>query len=355
MTTQLIVLENIKAVDVFVENGLDPYLLQIEQEVRSFEPDVTSLKGRKAIGSLARKIGSSKAFLDNAGKELNAEAKLKAKLVDNERKRCREFLDSLRDEVRAPLLAYEEQIKQKEAEQLAKYTALKEIASTTNWEGDRLTIEELSNSLIDLNIIEIDESYGEYELAALKAKTKGVVDLQTALDEETKRIENEKRLEQERIETLEQERLAYEAETKRQAKLNAERELQQQVDRANKEKQDAIEAAAKAEQDRIDAENKAKTDAEAAERRRLQQIEQAQINAENEKQRAIQAEKQRQADEQARLAEEQRKREANKAHKAAINNEVLQSLLDAGVSKEQAKTVVIAIAKGLVAHTTIHY
>ena len=355
MTTQLIVLEDLKAADVFVANGLDPYLAQIEQEVKAFKPDITTTKGRKEIGSMARKIGSSKTFLDNAGKELNAEAKLKAKLVDNERKRCREFLDNLRDEVRAPLLAYEEDIKKKEAEQLEKYNALKLIVSTVDAFGSPLSTEELSNSLIDLNVLEVDESYGDYELPALKAKTKGLVDLQTAIDEATKQFEHEKRLEQERIIAEEQERIEYEAETKRQAKIEAERELQNQVDRANKEKQDAIEAAAKAEQERIEADKRAKAEAEEAEAKRLKQAEQAKIDAENDKQRAIEAEKKRQSDDQARLIREQQAREADKEHRTEVNNSALLALVSAGVDVDTAKKVIIAIAKHQIPNVTINY
>ena len=86
-------------IDVYVENGLDPYLEQITQEARAFVPDLTTIKGRKAIASMAMKVAKSKTFLDGLGKDLNAEAKAKAKIVDNERKRCRELLDALRKEI----------------------------------------------------------------------------------------------------------------------------------------------------------------------------------------------------------------------------------------------------------------
>ena len=107
MTTDLLVSQNITALQLFSENGLDPVLDKIKEEIDKFVPDVETDKGRKEIASFARKIASSKVFIENAGKELVSGMKAKAKLIDNERKRSRDTLDQWRDEVRKPLTDYE--------------------------------------------------------------------------------------------------------------------------------------------------------------------------------------------------------------------------------------------------------
>lgn len=69
---------------------------------------------------------------------------------------------------------------------------------------------------------------------------------------------------------------------------------------------------------------------------------------------AARVEAERKAQEDAERAA-QEKREANKKHCARINNEVLADLIKAGATEEIAKRLVIAIASGKVAHTSIAY
>jgi DNA recombination-dependent growth factor C len=53
------------------------------------------------------------------------------------------------------------------------------------------------------------------------------------------------------------------------------------------------------------------------------------------------------------LSDAQAKREANKAHKAKINNAALSALVDGGISEECAKACVILIASGSVPNVQI--
>src|ERR1035441_8205412 len=57
-----------KAAELFVPNGLDKIIALIRKEVEQFQPDISTEKGRKAIASLARKVASSKARLEDYGK-----------------------------------------------------------------------------------------------------------------------------------------------------------------------------------------------------------------------------------------------------------------------------------------------
>ncbi|HEK1899037.1 TPA: hypothetical protein SMR82_003885, partial [Proteus mirabilis] len=49
------------------------------------------------------------------------------------------------------------------------------------------------------------------------------------------------------------------------------------------------------------------------------------------------------------------KRQADKEHQKAINNQAMQDLIDAGISEGCAKNCIIAIAKNLVSNVKIHY
>ena len=87
--------------------GLDDMLKRIEDEARSHAPDLSTKKGRDAIASLAYKIAKSKTALDEAGKALNEDARAQINAVDAERRKVRDRLDKLKDEIRAPLTAWE--------------------------------------------------------------------------------------------------------------------------------------------------------------------------------------------------------------------------------------------------------
>ncbi len=84
-------------------SGLEPWLDKIRAEVSGHVPDMTTKKGREATASLAFKVRKSKAALDALGKQLVDELKDVPKRIDAERKRMRDTLDALAEEVRAPL------------------------------------------------------------------------------------------------------------------------------------------------------------------------------------------------------------------------------------------------------------
>jgi len=95
--------------EIFRPGGIESILEQIAARARAEVPDATTHKGRSAIASLAHKVARSKTALDDAGKSLVAGWKQQSALVDAERKRARDFLDSLKDEVRRPLTEWEQE------------------------------------------------------------------------------------------------------------------------------------------------------------------------------------------------------------------------------------------------------
>lgn len=102
-------------------------------------------------------------------------------------------------------------------------------------------------------------------------------------------------------------------------------------------------------------------DLEKVERERQREIERQQ-QAEREKEIAEQAAKQALIDaenaRQARLQREENaklKREADTEHKKQINNAILSVLVENGIAKDDAKTVITLAAKGLLPNTQINY
>jgi hypothetical protein len=136
----------------------------------------------------------------------------------------------------------------------------------------------------------------------------------------------------------------------------AEKEEQQRLARqADRDEQTRKEAAKQAEQDRIAAEQRHADELKAQEARALELAEQAKINERN---RIIQENNEaeqvkRNADLKA-IQEDERKAK-NRAHRARINSQTGIALVDLGLTKEQAKSVITAAAKGLTGALTIAY
>jgi hypothetical protein len=298
-STELVIVEPKNALTVFTApDEIEAILLKVEQEVSSFVPDVSTKKGRDAIGSLGLKIAKTKTYLDSLGKDLVDEYKEIPKKIDANRKTVRDRLDALKAKTLKPREEWEAE---QESIRLAKLAeADHEIALLMNEKFDR-------------------------DAADTKAEA------------ERKQKEHEERIAKEAAEKARLESEAT-AQRERDAALQREADLKSQAALAEANR---IAAEKKAEQDRIDAANKAEADRLAA----AQQ-------AEREKQEAIAAEQLKaKQKEDARLAEEKRiadeaaARAANIEHQKAINNQVIAILTKAGISPDCAKECVIAIVK----------
>lgn len=331
-------------------SGLDPYIERIRAEVTGHVPDLTTDKGRKAIASLAFKVRKSKTALDNLGKQLVDDLKEIPKKIDAERKRMRDQLDALADEVRAPLDEWEAAEQQRVANHKHELVMLEGFSEC----GD------LDAAMIRANIehiegLQIDEGWEEFEAEAHRVKGKTLDAMRAALTTREK----------------------YEAEQAELARLRAEAEARRIQDEKDRIAREAAEAATRAAEAKAQAEREAaaqreaqaKAAAERAERDRLEAVErqkQAEARAEAEKLAAEQrakdaaeaarlAEQERQRQEQERLAEEQRKREADREHRGNINRAALQALIDGGLPEECARQAVTLIAKGVIPAVTINY
>ncbi len=332
-------------------NGLDPYIERIRQEVTGHTPNLKTDKGRKEIASRAFKVRKIKTALDGLGKEQVDRLKEIPKLIDAERKRMRETLDALADEVRKPLTDWEEAEDRRVAQHRAN---LADIAQNATDVGG-LNAENLRQRLAAVESMTVDEAWEEFEAEAHRVKAKALEILGAALADRQKYEAEQAELAELRRKQAEQDQKDREAEIARQAaekaRADAEAKAQAERDAAAQREADAKAAAELAERERADAIERQKQAEARAEAEKLAAEQRAKDAAEA----ARQAEIKRQAD--AKAAEEaaQRRREADIAHKASINNAALAAFIENGMPDECAKQAVILIAKGLIPNIRIQY
>ncbi|MBD8155032.1 hypothetical protein [Pantoea agglomerans] len=319
-TTDLAVLE-IKpeqAPALYVPNGLDAYLEQIRQ-LAAEVPDVSTKKGRDRIGSLARMVGSSKKAIEEPGRAYLKHLKEAVKPAEEELRRFTRECDTIRDQILAPRNEWDIEQERIAAEKAA--------------EDERLRIEAEQKAAEE----------------ALKKQIESDHEMALLLNDKFDRDAAEAKAEAER------QRAAHEEEIRRQAAEQARIEAEQAAQRER-------ESAAKREADLQAAKEKAEADAKAAQERAEREAQQARERAEREKQAAIEAEQRKAREaEAARLAEEKRiadesaARAADVAHRKSVNNKALADLVAVGLTEEQARTVITAIAKGEVTSIRITY
>lgn len=331
--------QNIVVAAFRTPGGTTELFERIAQEARSHVPDVSTKKGRDAIGSLALKISKSKTFIEKCGKDLVAEQKAQIKLIDDDRIATVKKFDELRSEILAPRDAWE----QAEKDRVAKHEQFINVIRMTaaicqNPENPWASIN-IKDSISDLENLVIDSSLEEYEEQAKLAKFESLELLRKSLAQAEQReveqaeLERLRIAEQQRIQREHEEKIAREAAER--ATREAEEKARFEAERVEREKREAEQREARL-----------KAEKEAAELRAVQA-------AENERKR-IEAEQFAQA-EAARKAEEARL--ADVEHRRQINREALEAIKGVcpELSEPQVKSLVGAIISGLIPHVSIKY
>ncbi|WP_188240685.1 hypothetical protein [Stenotrophomonas maltophilia] len=312
MSEALIPLESVNAVEVFTGGGLDDLLARIRAEAVTLVPNVKTVAGRKEIASIAYKVSRSKTAIDDAGKALVADLKKQTGDIDSARKKARDTLDALRDEVRKPLTDWEEE--------------------QARIERERAEAEERARS--------------EAEAARLAEIARKEEEIRAR--EEAVRAAEEAERQRVAAEQAERERVEREARLQAEAAENAKREAAAAVERAEREAREATERAAR---EAAEAEQRAKDAAEKAERAKAEAVAAAERRAQEEAERA-ERERQAQADAQ-RKADEARA--ADVEHRRSINRAAMAALIAQGISEDDAATVITAIVQGKVPAVAIRY
>lgn len=325
--------------------GTDELFEHIAQEVRSHVPDVTTKKGRDAIGSLAMKVSKSKTLIEKCGKELVAEQKAQIKLIDDDRIAIVKKFDQLRDEILAPRDAWEKAEEDRVAKCLEFLDEITELAKP-EFLGNAAW--QLKGYIDTLSNLKIDSRFMEFQEQAKLAKFETLEKLRTALvarekyEAEQAELERLRKEEQERLQRERDERIAKEAADK--ARIEAEAKALAEQRRVEREKQEAQEKAEREKREAAEREARLQAEKEAAELRAQQ---------------AAVMERQRIEREQAAKEEAERKAEearlANVEHMRSINQEILNKLCEIGLDEGQAKAVITAIARNQIPNVSIKY
>lgn len=331
---ELQVLEQNVIVAAFAKRGgTDELYERIAQEVRSHVPDVTTKKGRDAIGSLAMKISKSKTLIEKCGKELVAEQKAQIKLIDDDRISIVKKFDLLRDEVLAPRDAWE----QAEKDRVEKHSQFISNIKVMYGLCFDLPSLEIKKAIDSLESLVVDSSLDEYEQEAKLAKFETIEALRTALVAREKHEAEQAELERLRQAEILRQQQEREAQIAREAAEKATREAEEkarfEAERVQREKAEAEQREARLKAEKEAAELRAQHAAE-AERKRI------------EAEQAVKLEAERQAEE---------ARQANQAHRKKICNEALKGLLALGIDEAKGKEILQAINKGLVPHVSINF
>jgi hypothetical protein len=335
---------------VFGAGGVDGVLNEIAARAKAEAHDVGTAKGRAAIASLAHKVARSKTALDDMGKALAAEWKQRSAAVDAERRRIRDFLDALKDEVRAPLTEWEAREQARKDAIEARVQAIRSLSIPPSHTSDALAarLEEIKAILIDDTF---EDRAGDAALAkdaAMRAIDSALADArrrdaeEAARRAEQERLAEERRQQQERevAERAERERVAAQERAEREAAEAAEREERARREEAERAKREAQAAA-----------ERAKREAEAAAERERK----AKEDAERKAREAVEAERRRVAQEAAEREATEAKRAANQAHRRKVNREAMAAIVALGVSEDSGKSIVLAIVNGEVPHVSIRY
>lgn len=289
MSTELTTIEPAQLQAAFANaEAIDHMLAKVETAARAHQPDTRTATGRKAIASVAYQVARSKTAFDDAGKALTEAMRKQISSVDAERRRIRDRLDALKDEVRAPLTEWE----QAEA---ARVEAIKDRIAGLHVPMHGADATTIKARIAEVETVAINDSWAEFVADAAKAKDAALADLRQALDAalwreeqarreeaerarmaaeaEARRVAEEAEREAKRAAQIEAEKQAAVEAAERRARETAEREaaekirdvearMQRELEAAARAKAEA-EAAAKREADRREAEAKAQADADA--------------------------------------------------------------------------------------------
>ncbi|QHF08643.1 hypothetical protein [Pseudomonas syringae] len=380
---QVITIDDISADNapaIYVTGGLNQFLQAVTAEVTAEVPDLTTRKGRDRIASLAATVSKSKTAVEKPGRDYLKRLKEMPKVVETELREFVTKMDALRDATRKPLTDWES------AEQARKDRHVDNIQAIKDMEvfGAAPTAAAVTKIIAELEAIELGESWEEFLPEAAQTKDRTLSLLRAMLAERTQyeaeqaeltrlRAESEAQAQRDRDAAIarqaaEQARIeaAERAESEGLASARREQDLKDQAEQQQRAAEQKLrDAEAEAERQRL----QIKLQEEQAERQKLQ-AEQDRIagmqRAENERlaaeqrqaeavERARLAEVKRQEDAKAEELRQQKARERDQAHKAAIMGAAKEALMTLNLTDEMARAIVLKIARREVPNVTINF
>ncbi len=323
------------------ETKFSEFYQRIKAEVAAHVPDLSTKKGRDEIASLAYKVTRTKTTIDAAGKKLNEQARSQINVVDASRRRIREELDALANEIRAPLDTWESI---EEARKLTIYAFREDLLRLSRVEhGDGSNV--IADRIGSVERLVIDPDVFQDETGPAKAdRAKVIADLQLILA----------RAKQHETDQAELARLRQEQEARDKADRDRVEAERRELERKQAE-QLAKDRAERAEQDRKEREERIVEEARQAAERKAQD---AIKKAEAEKQAildgiALKERLDREAGE--RIEREQARRDADRKHRGRVMGEARTAIMRCGADGETAKKVVLAIVAGEIPNVTLRF
>lgn len=380
---QVITIDDISADNapaIYVAGGLGQFFDAVKAEVTGEVPDLTTVKGRARIASLAATVSKSKKAVETPGRDYLKRLKEMPKVVEAELREFVTKMDNLRDATRQPLTDWEDADQARKDRHVDGIQAIKDLAVFE--EPPAAT--HVAKIIADLESVEINDSWEEFLAEAAQVKDQTLAKLRALLTERAQYEAEQAELIRLRAEAEAQAQRDRDAEIARvaaeQAQRQAEERAQAERDAAARREQELLDQAAAAQR----ATEQAARDAEAAaERQRLQlelQAEQARTAAAQaeanrvaaeqraEQERLASIRRQEEAVERARLDEvaranaaadeilrQQQAREADKAHKGAIYKAAKEAFIQHGMTDECARLAVKLVASGLIPSMSIQY
>lgn len=379
---------------LFTEEGMNEIISAIKGEVKDFKADIATKEGRAEIVSMAFKIAKCKAPIKNLASELKEESKKLIDGVNSQWNRYEKEIDALRDEIRKPvdeIEAEEKRILQEKHERLNQIEATINPFVASSVAGCQELMEDLEN-VFNFN-------WGDFKFKAEEKFNQAKNYLQSQLE---KNIKNEaqqaelaqlKKEKEERKKKDREEQIAREAVEK--ARIEAEKREKKLAEEKRISEEEAFILKRKNEMFNLGLTQDIFGDFDVSDKMRFTSkqfflkdesiwqenllevkkevekvVEKRRLDHEKEKKRieneAIERERNRVEIEKRKEAEALEKREANKKHRAKINNEALDKIADLIIKNialeacEEdfvitAKAIIEAIARGEVPHVQINY
>lgn len=220
--------------------NLDGLYNVVQAKARALVADVTTKEGVSQIKSTARQIASIKKCVDDLGKDVVAKLKDLPKQIDANRKKWREDMEALQDEIRKPVTEIEERQKKIETIKGIHVNLSMADSVTINAEIERL-------KAMEIKADEWKESTEE-AIRTVEAEVNALSTMKAAAE---KREEEARELEELRKQKEEAERIIREnklkEEAERRAKEEAEARAAAEKARIEREKEEAERRAAEAE------------------------------------------------------------------------------------------------------------
>jgi len=334
-------------------NEFESNLAEYKAKYEGVVYDLTNPDQDKQARSDRLSIGKTISRLDSVHKAVKMPLKDQVDLLDGERKRIKDGLLEVQDSIKSQIAEHEAMLEAKEQDLMGRVEAIKSLALFVDYTPGSSYIKERIDQLENVSI---DDSFEHYEAEATFAKVKSLESLNEFLAQVMAQESEQAELEKLRQEKANREQKDREDTIAAEAKASAENAAAAQIAKERQAKAIAEQAVIQAEQNAIEAKKRAEQEAldvaQRAEDAKREAVRAAEQKAKAEAERVIAAAAQQLEEEQAATA----KREANKKHRAKINNAAVAALVKlAGLPVDQAKAVVSAIAKNSVPAIQINY